>query len=173
MKNTDVLHEFIEKIEDLAVMKTVMMQAIHSLKNGGKPPLVPALNDSVMTDVLTGIFEQAFKKAPDNSAKESKITIRGPQNWVKAEDGYQFYSGTEGEPYLDLVSYDGCLYMCKKSHRKIKDNYPMSSLDMLNGYWEFFSKTENFSKGELRRLGAPIAETNKNESDHDFKPLVK
>lgn len=159
MKNNDGLQDFIEKIEDLAVMKTVMMQAIHSLKNGGRPPLVPSLNDTAMMDVLTEIFEQAFKKAPDNSAKESKIPFHGPQNWVKAEDGYQFYSGTDGGPYIDLVSYDGCLYMCKKSHRKIKDNYPMSSLDILNGYWEFYSK-----------MGAPIAETNKNVSDPDFMP---
>lgn len=50
--------------------------------------------------------------------------LRGPQNWNEIEDGYQFYSGAVGEPYLDVVFYDNNCYLCKVSHTKETSSTP-------------------------------------------------
>lgn len=63
-------------------------------------------------------------------------TLRGPQDWKSVNIGYQFYSGAEGEPYLDCVVYEGFYYMCKKSHTKSTLNFPTSSFDSNSGLWQ-------------------------------------
>lgn len=62
MKETDGLHEFIEKLEDLTTIKVLLVQADYNLKNGGGLPLVPVLNDAGMTDTLSSVLEAAFNK---------------------------------------------------------------------------------------------------------------
>lgn len=70
MKETDGLHEFIEKLEDLTTIKVLLVQADYNLKNGGTPPLVPVLNDAGMTDTLSSVLEVAFNKDKNKSTSE-------------------------------------------------------------------------------------------------------
>lgn len=65
---------------------------------------------------------------------------RGPQDWNELGDGYQFYSGASGELYLDSIYYNGNFYLCKKSHTKNSLNYPGSTTDNNNGYWQLGDK---------------------------------
>lgn len=44
--------------------------------------------------------------------------LRGPQDWNDIDDDYQFYSGADGEPFIDVVLYDGNYYLCKTTHTK-------------------------------------------------------
>lgn len=69
-------------------------------------------------------------------------TLRGPQDWKSVSTGYQFYSGAEGEPYLDCVVYEGFYYMCKKSHTKSSLNFPESSFDNNSGLWQLADKID-------------------------------
>lgn len=70
MKETDGLHEFIEKLEDLTTIKVLLVQAAYNLKNGGGLPLVPVLNDDGMTDLLSSVLEAAFNKDKNKSTSE-------------------------------------------------------------------------------------------------------
>ena len=67
MKNNDGLHEFIEKIEDLATIKTLLVQTAYNIEHGGRPPVIPALNDEAMTDILAKVLERAFRKDENKS----------------------------------------------------------------------------------------------------------
>lgn len=67
---------------------------------------------------------------------ERGATLRGPQDWESLNTGYQFYSGADGESYLDCVVYEGFYYMCKKSHTKNEFNFPKSSFDNNSGLWQ-------------------------------------
>lgn len=69
-------------------------------------------------------------------------TLRGPQYWKKTESGYQFYSGADGEPYIDIVVYNDNFYVCKKSHQKSDLNYPTSSFDNNNNLWQLSDKVD-------------------------------
>ena len=63
--------------------------------------------------------------------------LRGPQAWSDCEVGYQFYSGAEGEPYKDIVLYNGYFYSCKKTHQKATNILPTNST-----YWTLGDKVE-------------------------------
>lgn len=77
----------------------------------------------------------------DNGEKgERGAVLRGPQEWKELGNGYQFYSGASGELYLDSIYYNGNFYLCKKSHTKNSLNYPGSTLDNNNGYWQLGDK---------------------------------
>lgn len=77
----------------------------------------------------------------DNGEKgERGAVLRGPQDWNELGDGYQFYSGASGELYLDSIYYNGNFYLCKKSHTKNSLNYPGSTTDNNNGYWQLGDK---------------------------------
>lgn len=68
--------------------------------------------------------------------------LRGPQDWAQMEVGFQFYKGDADtqEPYEDFVVYNGTYYKCKKTHTKTTTNYPGSTADTNNGYWELTTK---------------------------------
>ena len=68
--------------------------------------------------------------------------LRGPQDWSQIDVDYQFYKGDANtqEPYEDFVVYNGTYYKCKKTHTKTSTNYPGSTADTNNGYWELSSK---------------------------------
>ena len=68
--------------------------------------------------------------------------LRGPQDWEQMEVGFQFYKGDADtqEPYEDFVVYNGTYYKCKKNHTKTTTNYPGSTADTNNGYWELTTK---------------------------------
>ena len=63
--------------------------------------------------------------------------LRGPQAWSDCEVGYQFYSGAEGEPYKDIVLYNGYFYSCKKTHQKATNILPTNIT-----YWTLGDKVE-------------------------------
>lgn len=71
---------------------------------------------------------------------ERGALLRGPQDWKQLGNGYQFYSGASGELYLDSIYYNGNFYLCKKSHTKNSLNYPGSTTDNNNGYWQLGDK---------------------------------
>lgn len=68
MKNNDGLHEFIEKIEDLATIKTLLVQTVYNIEHGIEPPVIPSLNDDIMMDILARVLERAFRKDPEKPA---------------------------------------------------------------------------------------------------------
>lgn len=68
--------------------------------------------------------------------------LRGPQDWKQLGDGYQFYSGADGEDYIDSVFYQNNFYLCKKSHTKTSSSYPTSTADNNRGYWQLSDKID-------------------------------
>jgi hypothetical protein len=68
--------------------------------------------------------------------------LRGPQDWSQMDVDFQFYKGDADtqEPYEDFVVYNGTYYKCKKTHTKTTTNYPGSTADTNNGYWELTTK---------------------------------
>ena len=68
--------------------------------------------------------------------------LRGPQEWEAVDVGYQFHEGAKGEPNYDVVIYQDNYYTCVKSHVKTANNYPTSTEDNNNGYWQVGEKIE-------------------------------
>lgn len=68
--------------------------------------------------------------------------LRGPQDWNQLGNGYQFYSGADGEDYIDSVFYQNNFYLCKKSHTKTSGSYPTSTADNNRGYWQLSDKID-------------------------------
>lgn len=54
-------NKIIEKIEDLAVIKAILIQLVHCVKNGGAIPVIPLLNDTAFTDTLSDVIEASTK----------------------------------------------------------------------------------------------------------------
>ena len=75
-----------------------------------------------------------FEKKPQKGEKGA--SPRGPQAWSDMPDNYMFYQGKDGEEYKDVVLYNGTYYTCIKTHQKNSSNYPLSSLDTSNHYWQ-------------------------------------
>ncbi len=73
---------------------------------------------------------------------EQGAVLRGPQEWADCETGYSFQAGGENEAWKDIVRYGDNYYSCVKSHTKTADNYPGSSLDEANSYWQLGDKVE-------------------------------
>lgn len=69
-------------------------------------------------------------------------TLRGPQAWSDCANGYSFKCGAEGEEWKDVVLYGNNYYSCVKSHTKTASNYPGSTADQSNGYWQLGDKIE-------------------------------
>ena len=77
------------------------------------------------TDTLLDAWSFPIRITPvDGTDGKRGPALRGPQNWNDIEDGYQFYSGAVGEPYLDVVFYDNNCYLCKVSHTKETSSTP-------------------------------------------------
>ena len=73
---------------------------------------------------------------------EQGAVMRGPQVWSDCATGYAFQAGGAGEKWQDVVLYSGNYYSCKKSHTKTTSNYPGSTTDTNNGYWQLGDKVE-------------------------------
>ena len=84
MEKNDGLQKLIEKIEDLAIIKTVIQQATYSLRNGGdRPIIIPALNDVVMTDLLSELFDAAFSTKVATQKKGKRRQARRKQTFCE------------------------------------------------------------------------------------------
>lgn len=73
---------------------------------------------------------------------EQGATLRGPQAWSDCAVGYAFKQGAVGEVWKDVVLYNGNYYSCIKSHTKTASNYPGSTTDTNNHYWQLGDKIE-------------------------------
>lgn len=69
-------------------------------------------------------------------------TLRGPQAWSDCANGYSFQAGGDGDSWKDVVIYGDNYYSCIKSHTKTADNYPGSTADNNNKYWQLGDKIE-------------------------------
>lgn len=68
--------------------------------------------------------------------------LRGPQAWSDCATGYAFQAGGDGEAWKDVVMYGNNYYSCIKSHSKSATNYPGSTDDQNNKYWQLGDKIE-------------------------------
>lgn len=92
---------------------------------------------------------------------ERGATLRGPQDWKEVGIGYQFYSGDEGEPYLDVVIYNDSYYLCKTTHTKAITNCPGSLNEGVRKLWQLGDKIDLVATkvllseyGVIKNLGA-------------------
>ena len=68
--------------------------------------------------------------------------LRGPQAWSDCATGYAFKGGAKGEAWKDVVIYQNNYYSCINSHTKTTSNYPGSTADQSNHYWQLGDKIE-------------------------------
>ena len=68
--------------------------------------------------------------------------LRGPRDWIACDVRTQFYSGADGEDYLDVVLYNGNYYVCSKTHAKTQINPPGGPYSETNGLWRLGDKLE-------------------------------
>jgi len=68
--------------------------------------------------------------------------LRGPQAWSDCATGYGFQSGAKDEAWKDVVLYGDNYYSCVRSHTKTANNYPGSTADQSNQYWQLGDKIE-------------------------------
>ena len=73
---------------------------------------------------------------------EKGASLRGPQPWSDCAIGYSFQAGKNGDIYKDIVMYGDNYYSCVKNHTKKATNYPGSTEDSNNGYWQLGDKIE-------------------------------
>ena len=83
-----------------------------------------------------------IRKGDTGEKGEQGAVLRGPQAWGDCATGYAFQAGKEGEQWKDVVMYNNDYYSCKKSHTKTASNYPGSTTDRNNGYWQLGDKIE-------------------------------
>lgn len=83
-----------------------------------------------------------IRKGDTGDKGEQGPTLRGPQAWSDCAAGYAFKQGAAGEAWKDVVLYNGNYYSCIKSHTKTASNYPGSTTDTNNHYWQLGDKIE-------------------------------
>lgn len=83
-----------------------------------------------------------FRFAKKGERGDRGPSLRGPQAWNDKNNGYAFQQGATGEPYKDVVLYNGNYYSCIKSHIKASDNYPTSAKDNTDKLWQLGDKVE-------------------------------
>lgn len=83
-----------------------------------------------------------IRKGDTGDKGEQGAVLRGPQAWSDCATGYAFQAGGTGEKWQDVVIYGDNYYSCKKSHTKTASNYPGSTTDTNNGYWQLGDKIE-------------------------------
>ena len=71
MEKNDGLQKLIEKIEDHAVIDTLIQQAVYNLRHEGGRPMIPILNDAAMTDLLSELFDAAFSTKAATSKRQT------------------------------------------------------------------------------------------------------
>lgn len=99
-------------------------------------------NAPVWTPATAEMIGKDGKDGENGKDGERGPALRGPQAWSDLPMSHQFYEGAASEDYKDVVYYNGYYYSCIKSHTKNALNYPGSSLDETNGYWQLASQME-------------------------------
>jgi hypothetical protein len=83
-----------------------------------------------------------IRKGDKGDKGEQGAVLRGPQAWSDCAVDFAFKAGETGDAWKDVVLYNGNYYSCIKSHTKTSSNYPGSSADQANGYWQLGDKIE-------------------------------
>lgn len=101
-----------------------------------------------ITFLLEGPKGPAGDPGPTGPAGDAGATgargpaLRGPRDWTACDVRTRFYSGADGEDYLDVVLYNGNYYVCSKTHAKTQINAPGGSYSETNGLWRLGDKLE-------------------------------
>lgn len=66
--------------------------------------------------------------------------LRGPQDFDSLPTSYQFYQGADGDPYVDIVYYNGNYYKCVWTHKK--ESGETSDGSLTAKYWSLSDKVE-------------------------------
>jgi len=105
--------------------------------------------DEIMIDfsVTLNLVTQSYQKESIMPLKQGSqgsvgATLRGPQAWSDMANGYSFQAGNQGDAWKDVVLYNSNYYSCIKDHTKSSTNYPTSTEDNNNGYWQLGDKIE-------------------------------
>ena len=85
---------------------------------------------------------QVVKYIRKGDKGEQGAVLRGPQAWSDCAVDFAFKAGETGDAWKDVVLYNSNYYSCIKSHTKTSSNYPGSSADQANGYWQLGDKIE-------------------------------
>ncbi len=88
-----------------------------------------------MPKLETGMQATGFIDTREDIVGDRGPVLRGPQYWTDCGVGYTFMQGKAGEPFFDVVEYNGFQYVCNKSHVKSASNYPGSDEDERNSLW--------------------------------------
>lgn len=87
-------------------------------------------------DYVRTIPIKTVKDGSEGKKGETGATLRGPQSWSDLGEGYSFEAGGEGDEWKDVVIYGSNYYSCINNHVKTADNYPGSTEDVNNKYWQ-------------------------------------
>ena len=113
------------------IKSTVQFRLRHTSDNGTPLKVIAALK--VVKDGAPGQTGGKGDRGP---------ALRGPQAWSDCATGYAFQAGGDSEAWKDVVMYGDNYYSCIKSHTKTASNYPGSTTDQNNKYWQLGDKIE-------------------------------
>ena len=83
-----------------------------------------------------------IRKGDHGDKGEQGAALRGPQMWKDCATGYAFQAGVAAQQWKDVVIYNDNYYSCVKAHTKTASNYPGSTDDVNNHYWQLSDKIE-------------------------------
>lgn len=83
-----------------------------------------------------------IRKGDPGDKGEQGAALRGPQMWKDCAAGYAFQAGATAQQWKDVVIYNDNYYSCVKAHTKTASNYPGSTADANNHYWQLSDKIE-------------------------------
>lgn len=83
-----------------------------------------------------------IRKGDPGDKGEQGAALRGPQMWKDCATGYAFQAGATAQQWKDVVIYNDNYYSCVKAHTKTESNYPGSTDDVNNHYWQLSDKIE-------------------------------
>ncbi len=114
-----------------------------------------------MPKLETGMMATGFIDTREDIVGGRGPALRGPQDWKDCGIGFAFMQGKIGEPFFDVVDYNGFQYVCNKSHTKTATNYPGSDEDERNSLWTLGDKIALIAAklvlaqyGVIKNLGA-------------------
>lgn len=88
------------------------------------------------TDHVTITILKDGQKGDTGATGGRGPALRGPMDWTENGPGFQYYSGAEGEPFIDFVVFQGNWYMCKKQHVSTSTNFPGSATANNFNLWQ-------------------------------------
>ncbi len=96
--------------------------------------MISATGKTVATETVTIVKDGQDGGKGDTGGRGP--ALRGPMDWTENGPGFQYYSGAEGEPFIDFVVFQGNWYMCKKQHVSTSTNFPGSATANNLNLWQ-------------------------------------